>query len=111
MGILARELTPEIAEAMQLSNDQQGILVIRVEADSPADAAGLLGGDQILDLDGEKIFVGGDVITEFDGDTITNMHQLRQLLDNAEIDQEVKLTVLRGGELIEVTLTLAERLG
>jgi S1-C subfamily serine protease len=111
MGILARELTPEIAEAMQLPNEQQGILVIQVEADSPADGAGLLGGDQILDLDGEQIFIGGDVITEFDGDTITDMHQLRQLLENAEIGQEVKLTVLRSGELIEVTLTLAERLG
>jgi len=85
--------------------------VIQVEADSPAAVAGLLGGDQILDLDGEQIFVGGDVITEFDGDTITDMHRLRQLLVNAEIGQEVKLTVLRGGELIEVTLTLAERLG
>ena len=109
MGIMVMELIPEIAAAMDLSDDQQGILVIHVEDDSPAYEAGLLGSEIPFELDGEQLSLGGDIITEFDGEAVTSVAELLQLLTQAEPGQQVELTILRDGELIQVTMTLAER--
>jgi len=109
MGIMVMELGSEIAAAMDLSEDQQGILVIHVEEDSPAYEVGLQGSEKSFELDGEQLSIGGDIITEFDGNTVTSVAELLDLLAQAEPGQEVELTILRDGELIQVTMTLAER--
>ncbi len=109
LGILGAQLTPEIATAMNLNGEQQGILVVQVEPNSPADEAGLLGSTKEATINGEKVMVGGDVITALDGKTIATLEQLRSLLRTYQPGAEVKLSLLRNGETLEKSVTLAER--
>jgi len=79
---------------MNLSEDQRGVLVQEVQPESPADRARLA-------ID--------DVITALDGDDVENVEQLRALLQEHQAGDEVTLSILRDGEQMEITITLAER--
>jgi S1-C subfamily serine protease len=109
LGIVGMTLLPEIAEAMDLSADQSGVLVVEVEQGSPADEAGLQAGSEEFSLQGQTVTIGGDVITEFDGQSVAGIEELVELIQSSDAGDEVTLTILRNGEPIEVQATLAER--
>ena len=50
LGMIVKEITPELAKNMGLS-DTGGLVVVRVESNSPAAEAGLVQGDIILEMD------------------------------------------------------------
>jgi serine protease Do len=109
LGIQGLTLAPEMAEAMDLTADQQGVLVVEVVRDTPADEAGLRGGDRDFEIDGQQIRVGGDVIVAADGTSITRFEDLVSFLQQAQPEQKVTLTVLRDGEEVAVDVILGER--
>jgi S1-C subfamily serine protease len=109
LGILGAQLTPEIAKAMNLNSDQQGILIVQVETGSPADQAKLLGSDQEVTLNGQTVSIGGDVITAVDGKAVTSLDDLRSLIRTYMPGAEVKLIILRNGSSLDVSVTLAQR--
>jgi S1-C subfamily serine protease len=67
LGIRRLTLTPELARAMHLPADQQGVLVEQVERGGPADQAGLRASFDRVVINGLPLLAGGDVITAFDG--------------------------------------------
>lgn len=107
LGIEGVTVTPSIAEAMDLSSDQQGVLVERVELDSPADQSHLNGSYKAAKIEGRLVPVGGDVIIAFDGQPVTSMEELQSYLQQAEPSQKVTLTILRDGKEMEVPVTLS----
>lgn len=109
LGIQGLTVTPEIAEAMDLAPDQQGVLVEQVTQNSPADQAELRGSYKALDINGQRLQVGGDIITAMDDQPITQMEDLRAFLQQAQPGQKVTLTLLRDGEEVKVGVTLGER--
>ncbi|NPA91873.1 MAG: PDZ domain-containing protein [Chloroflexi bacterium] len=114
LGILIETLTPEIAKAMGLPEDQRGVLILQVTPDSPADKAGLRGSDRrvTVEIDGSKktIPVGGDVIIAIDGHPVrTGDDLLTYLARYTEVGQTVTLTILRDGKKMDVKVTLAAR--
>ncbi|NPV74850.1 MAG: PDZ domain-containing protein [Anaerolineae bacterium] len=109
LGIQAQPITPEIAKAMGLPEDQQGILIMQVESGSPADQAGLRGSYKPAEINGKQALIGGDIITAVDGKEITSVQDLRDQIRQKEAGDEITLTVLRDGEMLEVSVTLAER--
>ena len=109
LGIQGQTLTPQLAQAMDLPEDQAGVLIERVEAGSPADQADLRGSYKPAIVDGQVTLVGGDVITALDSQSVTQMEDLQALIRRAEPNQEVTLTVLRDGQEIKVEATLGER--
>jgi serine protease Do len=109
LGIVGLTLTPEIAQAMNLSSDQQGVLVSQVETNSPADQAGLKGSFTPAVIGGQQLLVGGDVITAVDGLPVASMDGLQALLQEAAPGQAVLLTVLRDGSAYTVEVVLGER--
>lgn len=109
LGILGAQLTPEIANAMNLDEEQQGILIVQVEIDSPAEEARLRGSDQEVTVDGQTIQIGGDIITAVDGKTVSSLDELRSLIRTYQPGTDVKLTILRDGNRLEISATLAER--
>ncbi len=111
LGIWGRTVTPQMAEAMDLSEDQTGVMIEEVEVGSPADQAGLRGSYKPAIVDGERLLVGGDVITALDEMLVEQMENLQTLIRQAEPGQEVTLTLLRDGEEFEVPVTLTERPG
>jgi S1-C subfamily serine protease len=109
LGIQGLTLTPDLAQAMNLKADQQGVLVEQVVADSPAQRAGLQAGSTTTTLNGQDIQIGGDVITAFNGQPITSMQQLQRAVQRAGADTPVTLTVLRNGKSMDISVTLAAR--
>lgn len=109
LGIQGLTLTPDLAQAMNLQSDQQGVLVEQVVADSPAQRAGLQAGSTTTTLNGQDIQIGGDVITAFNGQPITSMQQLQRAVQRAGADTTVTLTVLRNGKSMDISVTLAAR--
>jgi hypothetical protein len=54
LGVSLAELNNELAEYFQVNKDE-GVLILEVEKDSPAEKAGLKSGDVILELGGKKV--------------------------------------------------------
>jgi S1-C subfamily serine protease len=108
LGISGADVTPEIADALNLSVDE-GALVQRVVADGPADQAGIQAGDQQVAVAGQQLVAGGDVITAVDGKPVTGMDDVIAAVNTKRAGDEVTLQIERDGESQEVTVELGER--
>ncbi|MEE4193863.1 MAG: trypsin-like peptidase domain-containing protein [Anaerolineae bacterium] len=90
-----------------------GAYVTSVVAGSPADEAGLIGGqNQVVDYDGQSVNmpVGGDLIIKIDDvDVGVFGDLLSYILLNKAPGDTVMLTIVRNGEILEVPLTLGSR--
>ena len=81
----------------KLGNDAEtGLIVLTVEPDSPADKAGIL---------------IGDVITKIGDHTVTQVEDVQHALRGDNVGREMKIVLLRAGDVAEVGLTVAERAG
>jgi 2-alkenal reductase len=110
LGLSGGALTPDLAGAMNLSPDQRGVLVGEVVKGSPSDKAGLLGSQKQVEIDGDKINVGGDVIVAADGNSVTGMDGvIDYLFTSKRPGDQITLTILRDGQQKEVVVTLGER--
>lgn len=74
--------------------DRDALLVVSVSSGSPADAAGLL---------------VGDVLLEFDGQPVESPGGLLQLLDESRVGRDVPLRIARGGVEQTLTVKVSER--
>jgi len=81
LGILIQDVTPELAEALDLGVDR-GAVVTQVEPGSAAERAGLR---------------AGDVITELDGEPVDGSADLRNRVGLVRIGTEVELELIRDG--------------
>jgi len=87
-----------------------GVLVRGIAQGSPAEQAGLRGGTRWQEVRGQPVCVGGDLLLSLDGQPIRDMASLSAyLLAYAQVGQTVRLGLLRQGQALEVSLTLAER--
>lgn len=109
LGISGTDLTPEIAEALNLK-DTKGFLVIDIVADSPADKYGIKGGNKQVNIDGRQIRLGGDVITAIDDIPVRKIDDILIYIQREKsIGDEMVLSIIRDGEPMEITIVLDER--
>jgi S1-C subfamily serine protease len=109
IGINGGSVTPQIAKALKLPVDQ-GVLVNEVVKDSPADEAGVEGGDTEATIEGAKVNLGGDIIIEVDGEPVESMEEVVDAVNGAKPGEKMELTLLRGdNETKHVTVTLGVR--
>jgi serine protease Do len=99
LGVRYRMITPEFAENQNLSIDYGAL--IRGSEDGPAvfpnssaDKAGLRAEDIIIEVNNKKVSLD---------------QTLGQIIEDAEIGDEINLKVLRNGKEIEIKATLEER--
>jgi S1-C subfamily serine protease len=71
-----------------------GLIVLSVEPDGPAAQAGVVIGDVLLSLDGSPVSDTGDV---------------QAVLGAENVGKAVRLSIVRGGSLAELTITIGER--
>lgn len=109
LGIQGIDLTPDIAKAINLPEDQKGILVEQVESGSPADQAGLQGSYKPVTVNGKEILIGGDVILAITHRPVESMQSLRDYLGQLNPGDEISMTILRDGSNLELSLILAQR--
>jgi serine protease Do len=109
LGITGGTLTPDVAQAMKLDSNQTGALVVAVQAGSPAESAGMKGSDHNATIGGQQVPIGGDVIIAIDGQPIGSMDDLGTMLQNYSPGDKVTVTVLRGSQQLDLSVTLAAR--
>ena len=94
------------AELFGLSQ-AKGAYVLNVVPGGPSDQAGLRAGSQQTQY---GYNAGGDLIVAVDGQDIIQFSELlNYLMLNKHPGDEIVLTVLRGDELVDLTVTLGER--
>jgi S1-C subfamily serine protease len=109
LGISGRAIDRSLG-ALNLPADR-GVLVQSVEAGTPADEAGLRGGDTQVAIDGDVVMVGGDIIRGVDGTGVGSMEEVVDVLDQREPGERIELEVLRDGGTTTVEVELGERPG
>jgi S1-C subfamily serine protease len=109
LGITGVDLDYLIAQAANL-NITYGVLIQTVNAGSPAATAGLVGGNQTINVAGNTIYVGGDVIVQINGQPVKTMDDLASYLDSDTIPgQIINVTVIRDGGQLTLHVTLGSR--
>jgi S1-C subfamily serine protease len=90
LGIQMATLTPEVKQEINSNpnsgltvNDDQGVLVIQVVPDSPADRAGLR---------------AGDVIGQINGQAVKDADTLQQIVESSQVGKNLQLDLKRNGQ-------------
>lgn len=84
----------ELPAAQRPDLRERALLVVGVTSASPADTAGVMVGDVLLDVDGQPTEVPDDLL---------------DLLTNRRVGQQITARILRGGAVRDLPLTVAER--
>ena len=92
IGVGLQSITPALAKGLGLGQDW-GVVVNDVEPDGPAQAAGV------------KI---GDVVQTLNGKLMESATQLENAIYSLPLTNTVKLTLLRGGKTVAVTVPVHE---
>jgi Do/DeqQ family serine protease len=93
LGIEAQTITPELANALKLK-ENQGVIVAGVVRGGPAQKAGLRPGDILVSIDGEKI---------------KDAHEALILISKRKPGTKVKLNILRDGKATALEATTVDR--
>ena len=113
LGISGTDVTPEIATRLGLK-EAKGVLIVDIANDSPADKAGLRGGDipvsNIPGTLGQQLRLGGDIIMKIDGRDIKKIDDLLSYVESGKkVGDSITLTVMRDGKMTDINLVLGAR--
>ncbi len=114
LGVQLLPLTEERAEVFREAGMdvpvEKGLLVIEAVENSPADRAGLQGGDRVVRIGRYRIPLGGDIITALNGEPMTDLQTFTVYLETqTRVGDSVELTIIRDGEEQTAQATLDER--
>ena len=84
---------PETTRAKLKSRANNGLLVMHVESEGPADKAGVL---------------LGDVVTEIWGRALEDLGAVQELLASAKVGESIAIKVIRGGEMVQLSVNLGD---
>jgi S1-C subfamily serine protease len=108
LGIAGHEIVPALVQALRLPV-KEGIMVVEVTPGSPAQRAGIRGGDRAVQVGNMIVRVGGDIITEVDQVKVRTFEELSDFIDAKQAGDTVALTFNRQGKLNIVEVRLRER--
>jgi S1-C subfamily serine protease len=108
LGISGHEIFPALAQALRLPVPE-GIMVVEVTPESPAQRAGIRGGDRAVQVGNMIVRVGGDIITEVDRVKVRTFEELSDFIDSKQPGDTVTLTLNRQGRPSAVEVRLRER--
>jgi putative serine protease PepD len=84
-------------------------MVEAVEPGSPAEQAGLQGGNLLIAIAGEEFLFGGDIITMVNRQPVSDAETFLQLARSLQVGETVRLAFFREGETRHVEFRLPER--
>lgn len=94
LGVGSQPVTLSQAAKDLTGGQERGLLVVQVAENGPAAAAGVL---------------QGDILVRLDGTAVTNADDLQGLLGPDRVGTSVTASVVRGGELRDLTVTVGTR--
>ena len=109
LGVSGIDIDYELAEIRGLDSTK-GFLIVSVIEGSPADIAGLMGTETRKMIDGRDVPMDGDIIIKIDGELVRKIADILVHLQMEKIvGDEMVLTILRDGEVMDKTIFLGER--
>ncbi len=108
LGIQGRGVDPRLSAVVRLPLSP-GYLAEIVFEGSPAERAGIQGGNLSIVIQGEEYLVGGDIVIAIQGQPVRTHEDYVARVNALRPGQRVRLTLVRDGQTREVTLTVAER--
>jgi serine protease Do len=105
LGVIGLDVTPEIANLMNVSRDN-GFLITSIISNSSASKANLRGGYTITEVNGTVLELGGDIIVKMDSVDIKNQMDIKNYLKTKNIGDSVIITVLRDDNYLTKSLIL-----
>ena len=114
LGVQTLDIGPNQAEFLRQSGMQvpvdQGLLVVDVVPGGPAEQAGILGGNQNVQVGSYELPIGGDIITAIGDKPVASLQDLTVYLeDQTSVGDTITVTLVRDGQLQKIDVTLAER--
>ena len=95
VGMQAVRLPRKLRESLKLTSET-GIMVVRVEPESPAEKAGVM---------------LGDVFVALDASPVRDIDDVQACLAGERIGKPLKASIIRGGTLAEVVIVVGEHPG
>ena len=108
LGVSVENITPDVARTFKLPTDK-GALVASVFPGSPAEKAGLQGGNENVNLQGQPFVLGGDIITAINGTSIASSQGLISTIGAYKPGDVVTLKIIRGSSTQELKVTLGTK--
>ncbi|MGI6376504.1 MAG: S1C family serine protease [Anaerolineae bacterium] len=109
IGAVGYSIFPEFADRFELPVDH-GMLIVRVDADGAADAAGLRGATRQAYVGRTPIYLGGDIIVGLNEYHIDSNETLLEALETKmRVGDEVTITYYRDGQQQQATAVLGEQ--
>lgn len=108
LGVDTLTLFPELADQLSLPTDS-GVLILDAVSNSPADQAGLKGGQRMIIIGNYQVPVGGDIVTDVDGQKVHTREDLIAAIDRRRPGDSMKLSIYRGRQRMEITVKLGVR--
>ncbi len=109
-GVDAVLVTSGLAKILNLQQNG-GILIQKVVDLSPGGIMGLQGGSYKMEIEGKKFTVGGDIVLSMLGYKIESekdMIEIGEKIKSLKPKDIMKLTVMRGGKIEELTYTIPD---
>lgn len=109
LGVGVRSLTDQLGAQVAAELDlPRGVMIVNVEAGSPAEQAGLRGATEGIDIgDGQQFPTNGDIIVGINGKPVEGFGDLRNILETeTDPGDTITVTYLRDGQQQEAQLTL-----
>jgi len=108
LGLQGREVDSQLTSVLRLPLSP-GYLIEVVYDGSPAERAGIRGGNLSVVVQGEEYLVGGDVLTSIDNTPVRTHQDYLAKVKTLKPGQRTRITILRDGQRRELSLTVGER--
>jgi S1-C subfamily serine protease len=111
LGVSGGTISPEMVEAADLPVET-GVLILEVQPGSPAEKAGVQGGNRQVLVSDIPMLTGGDIVVAIDEVEVKGFDDVvNYLASQTSVGDQVTLAVVRDGREIEIQVTLEERPG
>jgi S1-C subfamily serine protease len=108
LGLSVKSITREAVEIINIPL-VDGLLVEKVDSGSPAQQAGIRGGDLPVTIAGDQFLLGGDIITEMNGQSPNDSKRFAEMVSSLQVGDTVRLTLYREEHIRRVMFKLPER--
>ena len=108
LGVSTSGVYPQLARKFRLGTSV-GAWIQTVVPDGPGDRAGLVAGDRRESFQEQSYRAGGDVVTKIDGTPVREDADLARSLQDRQPGDRVRLTIVRGNDTRQVSVTLGTR--
>jgi putative serine protease PepD len=108
LGVASGISVSELSGYIDFGTDN-GLLIVQLYQGSPADEAGLRGGDRMVRIGFYRLYIGGDIITDIDGNPVSESNDIDRALRKKKVGDRVNVKIFRDRKSMDVSVRLTEK--